>query len=468
MTSPVLTRLNEYLDALNTGNTEQLGSVISSIFAPTLRDRLPLNERLQWDWYLHNNTGGLSITEVTEATDTAMSGYAQANLTSEWFRIRAQVTPDSPHLLTELILHPSRRPDSAGVHPSLTRDVLFNQLSHLLHQLAEADLFSGAVLVAYQGKPFFQQVYGLASIDYDIPNKLDTKFNLASLCKSLTGVAVGQLVQRGRLSFDDTLDKYLPDFQPDVARHITVHHLLTHTAGLGNYWKDNYEGTESFTRARMNLRTVGDYIDLIRDNAPVMQPGQQWYYSNNGFWLLGAIIERVADMDYYEYMREYIYRPAGMINTDAYEVDFPHPNMAIGYTRWGLNYTPQPGPRRNNLFMHVVKGGPAGGAFSTVEDLLNFERALRDRVLLDETHANIVMNGKVSIGSGNERQYGYGFMISQINGQHIAGHSGTFPGIGTRLDLYMEQGYSVIILSNYDPHIAQMVGNKLREWIAGY
>jgi CubicO group peptidase (beta-lactamase class C family) len=118
--------------------------------------------------------------------------------------------------------------------------------------------------------------------------------------------------------------------------------------------------------------------------------------------------------------------------------------------------------------MHVVKGGPAGGAFSTVGDLLNFSKALLGHRLLSSEVTEVVLEPKVRISRAVYKQYGYGFMITFVNGRSIVGHSGTFPGVGSRLDMYLDHGYTVAILSNYDPYITQALGNKLREWIAGY
>jgi len=160
------------------------------------------------------------------------------------------------------------------------------------------------------------------------------------------------------------------------------------------------------------------------------------------------VIEKVSGQDYFDYIREHIYRPAGMANSDSYDLEIDTPNLAIGYTNQGFG-GPSSGPRRNNLFMHVVKGGPAGGGFSTVEDLAKFAAALQGHKLLDARHTELVLTGKVQAFGPNTR-YGYGFIERVENGKRVVGHGGGFPGISAQLDIYRDQGYVLAVLSNYD------------------
>jgi CubicO group peptidase (beta-lactamase class C family) len=186
-------------------------------------------------------------------------------------------------------------------------------------------------------------------------------------------------------------------------------------------------------------------------------------YSNAGFMLLGAIIEKVSGQDYFSYVREHIYKPAGMNDTDAYELDRDTPNLAIGYTNENEEGRFIPGPRANNLFRHVVKGGPAGGGFSTAPDLLKFANALVGHKLLSQRYTDIVTTGKVVAGPG--LKYGYGFFCSEVNGRRTVGHSGGFSGINSQLDIHLDTGYMIIAMSNYDPPIAQQIVTKIGQII---
>jgi CubicO group peptidase (beta-lactamase class C family) len=333
-----------------------------------------------------------------------------------------------------------------------------DDLKKYLDELVTQDRFSGAVLLAKDGVPIFTQASGLASRSFNIPNRVDTKFNLGSMNKMFTAVAIAQLAEQGKLSFDDPIIKHWPDYpNKAVAEKVTIHHLLTHTSGMGSYFNETYRGA-----AKDRFKKVQDYLPLFVNDPLAFEPGQRWQYSNSGFMALGALVERVSGQDYFDYVREHIYKPAGMINTDAYELDHDTPNLAIGYTR----EESESGPRKNNLYLHVVKGGPAGGGFSTVEDLLKFDIALRQHKLLSPKYTEIILTGKVETGGPSEK-YAYGFMDRRVGGARIVGHSGGFPGINSQLDMYLDLGYTVAVMSNYDPPAASRIATRLQKRITG-
>jgi CubicO group peptidase (beta-lactamase class C family) len=331
-----------------------------------------------------------------------------------------------------------------------------------IQEEADQDRFSGTVLVAKDGVPIFTAAHGYANLDHQVPNQLDTKFNLGSMNKMFTAVAVAQLVEADRLSFDDTIIEHIPDYpNQDVAQKVTVHQLLTHTSGMANYWTQEYMRT-----SKDRFRAVADYLPLFVDQPLLFEPGSQYSYSNSGFMVLGLIIEHVSGQSYFDYVREHIYEPAGMLNTDAYELDTVVPNHAVGYTMRGS----RDGELRNNLYLHVVKGGPAGGGYSTVEDLLRFSNALLGYKLLSKEMTKLVMEGKHGTNAAN-RIYGYGFRNLLENDHRVVGHSGGFAGINSFLDMYIDLGYTLAVMSNRDmgatavrDHIlAQLIGKT--QWM---
>lgn len=329
-----------------------------------------------------------------------------------------------------------------------------------LAQLVEADEFSGAVLVAKERDILFQQAYGMAHQSYSILNQIDTKFNLGSMNKMFTAVAVTQLTEQGKLAFHDPVSKYLADYPREIAEKVTIHHLLTHTSGMGSYWNDR------FFAVWADLRAVDDYLPLFRDDPLAFEPGEKFQYSNAGFIVLGAIIERVSGQDYFTYVREHIYEPAGMFHTDAYEMDRSIPNLAIGYTHLNNNGEHEAGPRRNNLFMTTVKGGPAGGGFSTIEDLFKFSLAISSHRLLSPESTATLLAGRVARPDKPGIIYAYGWQNETINGYRIVGHSGGAPGISAQFDLYLNLGYTAVVLANYDNIIAPRIASILREQLA--
>lgn len=336
-------------------------------------------------------------------------------------------------------------------------------LEAYIEKRVAADKFSGAVLVAKDGVLIFKKAYGLASRAYNIPNRTDTKFNLGSMNKMFTAVAVAQLAEQGKLSFNDTIGKHLPDYPNKiVADKVTIHHLLTHTSGLSDYFNSKFEDS-----SRAKFKTVQDYLPLFVNDSLKFEPGAKWQYSNAGFMVLGAIIEKVSGQNYFDYVREHIYKPAGMTNTDAYEMDGDTPNLATGYTNRVPKGMPTPTQRKNNIFLHVFKGSPAGGGYSTVEDLLRFATALLGHKLLNAKSTDVILTGKTNTPRGENEKYAYGFFEEIVNGQRQVGHGGAFSGINAELRMYPGNGYTVAVMSNYDPPAATLVANRVGKLVVG-
>lgn len=311
------------------------------------------------------------------------------------------------------------------------------ELKAFLENLAHDDEFSGAVLLARHGRIFFTGAYGEANKSFSVRNRVDTKFNLGSMNKMFTAVAIAQLAEAGKLSFDDPLARFLPNALPRIdARKIKIKHLLTHSSGLGDYLF-----TPEMNRlSKAKFRTVDDWMARVKDETLAFEPGTSLQYSNTSYLILGKIIEQVTGQSYFDYVRKYIYVPADMLNTDSYEVDKVVPNLSMGYMKVGITAGSD---WQSNLFEHVVKGGPAGGGYSTVEDLLKFAVALQSGKLVGQRYVDLLTSPKPELNSAN---YGYGFEIMD----RVVGHGGAAPGISSNLLIYLDEGYVVVVLSNYD------------------
>jgi CubicO group peptidase (beta-lactamase class C family) len=295
---------------------------------------------------------------------------------------------------------------------------------------AAADEFSGVVLLAKDGKPVFRQAYGFADLGLKVPNNPETKFNLGSINKVFTRLSIEQLVLAGKVSLDDTLGKWLPDYpNKDATAKVTIRQLRDMRSGLGDIFTEEFE-----KGAKDGLLKPRDLFALFANKPLLFEPGTQQKYSNAGYVVLGAIVEAASGQDYYEYVREHIYKPAGMTSTDSWELDVPVPNRAVGYTLEGPRGAAPGGGRRNNLFSTFFKGSPAGGGYSTVDDMLRFDTALRSGTLFKDGR--------------------------RIAGIGAAGGTG---GCNALLE-QMDQGYTLIVLSNYDPPSAEKVGQAVRGW----
>lgn len=332
------------------------------------------------------------------------------------------------------------------------------EIQSYLDSLGSTEELSGAVLVAKDGVPVASKAFGLADRTTQAPIRLDTRFNLGSMNKMFTGVAIAQLAQAGRLGFNDPISRHLPDYpNKEVADKVTIHHLLTHTSGMGSL------GLEAFKAQREKLTTIAAHFPLFVNEPLSFPPGEKFQYSNLGFLVLGAIIEKISGQDYYSYVTDHIYKPAGMSRTGFYEPGTEIPELAIGYTRMGPDGSAG-GEAKPNTDKLEVRGGPAGGGYSTVEDLLKFHVALSSFKLLDRESTDLVTRGKVD-GGGPANRYAYGFGDSVFEGRRIIGHNGGWPGVAANLDIFPELGYTAVILMNVDSPAMRPVVTRLRQLI---
>jgi CubicO group peptidase (beta-lactamase class C family) len=453
-----------WLGALGTGKPEALQRFFTENFSKGVLARGTAKQRAAGGLRLAQENGGTpELARIERSSAHELVALIRFPVTEAWLRVSVKVAPEPPHTVTPHTVTQwtvaSQPPPDPGNAKRLSDEEIAARAEAYLAKLVAADLFSGSVVVAHDGKTIFSRAFGLASRAHGVPNSTNTKFNLGSMNKMFTAVAVAQLVEQGRLAFTDPVGKHLPDYpNKAVAEKVTLHHLLTHTSGVGDYFNDKY-----MRAAKDRFRTVQDFFPLFVDKPLEFEPGTRFRYSNAGFMILGAVIEQVSGQSYFDYVRDHVYKPAGMADTDAYEMDQDTPNLATGYRRMNLLGQPEVGPRRNNLFLHVFKGGPAGGGYSTAEDLIRFARALRDHRLLGPKLTELVMAGKVE--SQPREKYAYGFFEEVVNGHRVVGHGGGFPGINSQLDIFSDLGYDVAVMSNYDPPAAMLVVGKLRSLI---
>jgi CubicO group peptidase (beta-lactamase class C family) len=301
----------------------------------------------------------------------------------------------------------------------LTEPQLVTALAAHLDSLAAAGRFSGVVVLAKGDRRVFERAYGLADREARRANGLDTRFNLGSINKAFTATAIRQLAAAGKLSLDDRLIRHLPDYaNRDVAERVTIGQLLEHSSGIGgNIFAAPPGGS------RGDLRAIGDFLRLFAQEPLQFEPGTRRQYSNAGYIVLGAVIERLSGMTYYDYVRANVFQPAGMTETDSYARDSLPPNTATGYVDGVSNLETLPG-----------RGSSAGGGYSTAADLLRFARAVRE--------------GRIA--------------GAPPGGMGIAGGA---PGINAILETGIAGGYDVVVLANLGPPAAEDVARQVRQWL---
>jgi len=458
---PIGDRIRELVDTVNAGDPERVRALLENRCTAEFRDFAPMDRHITVFGRLYAQSRGYDIHGVRryegDAPETEVVVIVRNRLTEGWHEFVLNIEPQPPHRIAGFSFAPGCPPAEQPPGKALTDAEIVRELETFVKRLADADAFSGSVLLAKDGRVLFKGAYGLASKRFDVPNRVDTKFNLGSMNKMFTGVAIAQLVQRGELSLDDRLSKFVSTdwLAREVANKIRIRHLLTHTSGLGGYFNKTY-----WNASKARFRDLDDYRLLIADSTLAFEPGTRWQYSNTGMFLLGAVIEKVTGRSYFAHVRQNVSAPAGMVNTDCYDMDRPVPNLAMGYSR---EQGTEGGPRwSNNLYKHVIRGGPAGGGFSTAEDLLRFDIALRSHKLLDPEHTELVWSSKPELNSPG---YGFGFLVRGEPDDRVVGHSGGFAGISANLDMFLDSGYTAIVMSNYDG-AARPVSSKMQELIA--
>ena len=316
-----------------------------------------------------------------------------------------------------------------------------------LHSWLEAevakDRFSGVVLAA--GDQGTSRIYagGLADRQSGLPVRGDTRFNLASQCKMFTAVVIAQLAEQGRLAYSDKLSRHLPDFPRNVGDRVTIHHLLTHTAGLGDYFE-----APRYEEIAPRVTTVDDMMPLVVPEL-AFEPGSEWRYSNAGYVLLGAIIEKLSGANYYDQVAASVFRPAGMASTGFPTKNEHSPDMAIGYADPCMGAPDcKPTTPADMRRMWPNRGGPAGGGWSTAGDLLGFVRALKAGKLVKPQTLTLMRTMHARAEAGSQYGYGYGFMLTRYKGREAFGHSGGTAGAQNQLETYTDIPLTLILLTN--------------------
>jgi CubicO group peptidase (beta-lactamase class C family) len=391
---------------------------------------------------VRQRTGGLDVKKMQESTPTKIVVMVQERLSDQFELLTMEVQAQEPHEISSIEIAAIPRP-AEFVLPHLSQDQVVAATRKYMEKAVAADSFSGAVMITKEGKPVWAQAYGLADREHKIPNTLKTRFRIGSMNKMFTAVATLQLAEARKLDVKDTVGQYLTDYpNQDIASKVTIQHLLTHTGGTGDIF-----GPE-FDAHRMELRTLADYVKLYGNRAPKFEPGTRWEYSNYGFILLGAIIEKASGQSYYDYVREHIYQRAGMTETGSEPEDATVPDRSIGYTKM------DPSAWAPNTGTLPYRGSSAGGGYSTVEDLTRFAEALRTHKLLDLLYTDMLTTGKPGTP---ERSYAYGFEDRLMNGIRCFGHGGGAPGMNGDLRICPGAGYVVAVLANLDPPAASRV-----------
>lgn len=314
-----------------------------------------------------------------------------------------------------------------GQEPKL-RPALAERLHEYVQGRARTDGFSGAVLVAKDGRPILARGYGPANREYDIPNTPQTKFRIGSLTKPITAVAILTLVRQGKLRLDDPVRQYVPEV-PDAWEKVTVHHLLSHTGGV-----PEHTGLPAYRDRKTLPITPREILGLVRDRPLDFPPGEKFKYSNTGYVLLGMIGEKASGRRYADLARRNVFGPAGMNDSGYDEPGLILKGRASGYADLGLGPVQAP-------FLHMSWPYAAGGVYSTVGDWLRLDEALYGEQLLAAE-----LRRKMFTPVRNN--YGYGWAIRKVADRAAAAHAGALPGFQCAVLRLPDDHLCVAVFSN--------------------
>jgi CubicO group peptidase (beta-lactamase class C family) len=306
-------------------------------------------------------------------------------------------------------------------------------------------------------------MFGSANRASDTPLTARSRFTLASVGKMFTAIAIAQLVEAGKLSLDDTLAKVLPEYpRPDVARRITIRQLLEHRAGLGTLFDDPrlQRGVKYPTQLALASAVAPDTLRFA--------PGTSWAYSNEGFVVLAAVVERVSGTDFFTYLHDHIFVPAGMTETIVAASIDSVPDRVIGYRSGdGDPLSLRPAVRSAQSIADAANG--AGGGYSTARDLFRFAHALATGRLVSPAMRDTITMGRTPLPWDRSTLYGYGFEHLTANGREFYGHGGggTNAGIDNDIRISADGRWTVIVLSNMDPPAGSGVARAIAGVVAG-
>jgi CubicO group peptidase (beta-lactamase class C family) len=336
-----------------------------------------------------------------------------------------------------------------------------NKVIEIEKLMQSKPLFNGTILVSDKGKVIFQRGYGFANFEWKIPNTTSTKFKIGSITKQFTAMLIMQLAEAGQIGLNDKISDYLPYYRKDIGTQITINHLLTHTSGLPSLYRKDYPEFE--ISLRHNPYSLREGIQKFRSDDLRSTPGTSYHYTNSGYYILGAIIEKVTGLTYEAILRDKILDPLTMVNTGVDHYQTILSNRASGHTR-------NDGKIENVASMDLSVIHAAGAMYSTVEDIYLWDQALYSTQLLSKKYKEMMFRPHLN-------NYGYGWRVSKkyfgsplLENEFFAQvieHSGRINGFNALLMRLVEDKHLIIILSNVDKGVDNSIAYELVKILYG-
>ncbi|URM97609.1 beta-lactamase family protein [Actinomadura madurae] len=348
------------------------------------------------------------------------------------------------------------------------------KLDQLITDLAAKDQFSGSVLLTHRKRPVLSRSHGMADRKRGVRNGPRTRFALASITKMFTAVAVHQLVRQGKLNYTDKLGAHLDGFPAHIADKVTVHHLFTHSSGLGDFHglHGYSEASEKWNSADEVLNGTVDFIRKVDLNFP---PGAGNHYSNSAYCLLGAIVAALSNQSYYTYMKR-LFRDARMGDSGFFAKPQWRTDPTLAHP-----YYKKPGSSEwtDGLEEHAYIALPPGGSFATCADMDRFAQLLMNNDLLGPAHTSLMLGAKIPkpVDEAPEDPSppgaqltttfaGYGSLTELVGDQWVHGHGGgSVLGTSANLDFFPASGWVVVVLANSGDRSSKPIATLARDII---
>ena len=440
-------RATAFFQALASGKADAFETMAQEQFAPEMLARRTPADRKNMVAQITNDFGALTLQQTTVVDDETVNMVIRGAKGLEG-AVEVKLQPAAPRKILSVAIQVDagggggERGRPAPVGPPVTSTMTSAEMSAVLDRyvadLAAKGTFSGVVLVARDGKSQFEKAYGQANRERAAANTVDTRFNIGSINKAFTRVAIGQLMAAGKIALSDTIGKLLPDYPNEKARQATVEQLMTHQAGVADFFGPAFDAAP-----KTQFRSNADYYRFVAPQPLLFEPGTKRQYCNGCYIVLGAIVERVSGLKYEDYIAQRVFTPAGMTGAGFFASDRLPEKVAIGYTR--QTASGGEGPVRPNTDMHGIAGSGAGGAYASAADLLAFHSALRAGRLLDAKTTAWFFEEPAEAGR-------------PVRGE--IGIAGGAPGVSAVLE--SDGTWTVAVVGNLDPPAAEQLGAAIR------
>ncbi|HMQ78655.1 MAG TPA: serine hydrolase domain-containing protein [Ignavibacteria bacterium] len=436
-----------FIDAVRSESKDERLYIIRNIFSSkTLKD--PGEERLLSLFEGLKMTLGETVYHSSEVTETQLGDGTTRSImhvftavqgSKKWNDIQLQLDPEEKGKILKLVFIAEVTEPVYLPNGSIEQQQTIEWLNKYFEKLQDENSFYGSMMISKGNKILFEKYAGFSNPSKTLNFDAGTRMNMASGSKMFTAIAIAQLVAEGLLKYNDKIAGFFPGFEDKgKSDKVTVHHLLTHTSGVAEYWTENNRSIIS------NFSSLSEYLPLIYKEGFLFEPDTEFGYSNSNFILLGLIIEKITGLSYYEYVKNHILAPAGMNSTDYYYYGTDEQPIALPLERSSDGWKELFRSKSNS------RGSSAGGCYTTLYDMLKFTSALKNNVLISRDELDNMTKDKV-YGYKDAIGYGYGFEITNYGKNGVSyGHGGITRGVNFEYRYFPEYDITLVICCNQD------------------